>query len=375
MKRITACIFALIFWAVLICTALSVQIKDWMTPQVSTTSVGYNRETNENTLPISALFTDETGQHIYQLAEGTDENPNTTLREYSSENYTVYPDRIVMRYGDTTPFVQYATRPLKPEDTVEKLEMPIEKADDTWLIFFPEEVPVLESKYPKAVTIEDQAEGVFLAAATRVEQPFSEGRAKSYLIVTPKDAEETDDPFLDALLAQSIEYRVYSLSEIQQFFEEIPWLSVVGSLMILSLGLWISSCLLARRGDARRGDERGGAWPRKLIAANAVLAGVLFGGMVLILNRIDLPSSLLPTQTILDTGHYTEEFSGIFRALETLSRSGNSTARALLSAATGKLRLSLVFPAIGLLLSAVVILLERLLRRPRRVRKGAHRAL
>lgn len=365
MKRITACVFALIFWLVLICTALSVQIKDWMTPQVSTTSVGYNRETNENTLPISALFTDETGQHIYQLAEGTDENSDATLREYSSENYTVYPDRIVMRYGDATPFIQYATRPLKPEDTVEKLGMPIEKADDTWLVFFPEEVPVLESKYPKAVTIEDQAEGVFLAAATRVEQPFSEGRAKSYLIVTPKDAEETDDPFLDALLAQSIEYRVYSLSEIQQFFEEIPWLSVVGSLMILSLGLWISSCLLAK----------GGSRGKKLLIVNAVLAGVLFGGMVLLLNRIDLPSSLLPTQTILDTGHYTEEFSGIFRALETLSRSGNSTAGALLSAATGKLRLSLVFPAIGLLLSAAVILLERRLRRPRRGRKGAHRAL
>ena len=364
MKRIVACIFALIFWAVLLCTALSVQIKEWMTPLVSTTSVFFSRDTSENTLPFSALFTDETGQHIYQLAEGTDVNPDTTLREYPSEYYTVYPDRIVMEWGDSTPFVQYATRPLKPEDTVKKWEMPIKKGDDTWLISFPDEVPVLESKYPLVVTIEGQAEGVFLAAATRFETPFAETRAKTYLDVTPKDAEETGDPLLDALLAQSIEYHVYSVSEIQQFFGEVPWLSMVASLMILSVGLWISSCLLSK------GGKRG----KRLIAVNAAIAAVLFGGMILLLNRIDLPSSLLPIQTILDVDHYAVEFADIFRTLETLSQAGNTTAKGILNTATGQLRLSLALLIAAFVLTAAVILLEWLLRRPGKRKAGKHAA-
>lgn len=344
MKRAVACIFALVFWMLLLCTALSFRIKEWMTPKVTTTVISSDVNTFESVLPISCLYRDETGDHLYQPADASVASSVVSLREVFTQNYQVFPDRIVMKWPDMERYIQFSSRQLKPEDIVRVLQWPDGKEDDVWLAVFPEEVPVVESASNR-LTVDTQEGNAFLLSVGLAERPYSESRAKTMISVTSPDAAE-DDPFGAALYTQNLEYHVYSLLDFRQFFAQAPWLSLVLALMLVSLGLWAASCVQARRG------KKG----RKWILCNAGVSLLLFVGILLCLRRIDLPSSLLPVQTILDASHYSAEFSLIFRGLEALS--AHEPAAVALSQAQAAIRVSIGIVAAGAILGAVIALLE-----------------
>lgn len=351
MKRAVACVFALVFWMLLLCTAFSFRIKEWMTPKVTTTMVSSDQETFESSLPISCLYRDGTGDHLYQPADASVAAPVTGLREVLTDNYQVFPDHLVMKWGGMERYIQFSSRQLKPEDTVRVLQWPESKENDVWLAVFPEEVPVVESASNR-LTVETQEGNAFLLSVSLVERPYSESRAKTMISVTSPDA-AGDDPFGAALYTQNLEYHVYSLLDFRQFFAQVPWLSLVLALMLVSLGLWAASCVQVRRG------KKG----RKLILCNAGVSLLLFAGIFLCLQRIDLPSSLLPVQTILDASHYFAEFSLIFDGLETLS--ANEPAAVALSQAQTALWMSLGILIAGVVLGAVIALLESFKRKPK----------
>ena len=360
MKRAVACVFALIFWMLLLCTAFSFRIKEWMTPKVTTTVISSDVNTFESVLPISCLYRDETGDHLYQPADASVAKTVVALREVFDSNYQVFPDRIVMKWPDMERYIQFSSRTLKPEDTVEVLQWPEGFEDDSLLAVFPEEVPVVGSASNR-VTVETQEENAFLLSVTHLEQPYSESRAKTMISVTSPDADE-DDPFGAALYTQNLEYHVYSLFDFRQFFAQVPWLSLVLALMLVSLGLWAASCVQVRRG------KKG----RKLILCNSGISLLLFAGILLCLRRIDLPSSLLPVETILDSGYYAAEFSLIFNGLETLS--AHEPAAAALSQAQTALWMSLGILVAGAVLGMGIILLESLKRRPQKKAAPRHAA-
>ena len=361
MKRAVACAFALIFWMLLLCTAFSFRIKEWMTPKVTTTVISSDVNTFESVLPISCLYRDETGDHLYQPADASVAKTVVALREVFDSNYQVFPDRIVMKWPDMERYIQFSSRTLKPEDTVEVLQWPEGFEDDSLLAVFPEEVPVVGSA-SNQLTVETQQENVFLLSATHIDQPYSESRAKSMLSLTSPDAPDEDDPFGAALYTQNLEYHVYSLLDFRQFFAQVPWLSLLLALMLVSIGLWAASCVQVRQG------KKG----RKLILCNAGISLLLFVGILLCLRRIDLPSSLLPVQTILDACHYSAEFSLIFKGLETLS--ANEPAAVALSQAQTALWVSLGILVGGVVLGMGIILLESLKRRPQKKAAPRHAA-
>lgn len=361
MKRAVACVFALVFWMLLLCTAFSFRIKEWMTPKVTTTMASSDQETFESSLPINCLYRDETGDHLYQPAEASVANPVTGLREVLTDNYQVFPDHLVMKWGGMERYIQFSSRQLKPEDTVRVLQWPESKEDDVWLAVFPEEVPVVKGASNR-LTVDTQAGNAFLFSVSLAERPYSESRAKSMISVTSPDADE-DDPFGAALYAQNLEYHVYSLLDFRQFFAQTPWLSLLLALMLVSLGLWAASCVQARRG------KKG----RKWILCNAGVSLLLFVGIFLCLRRIDLPSSLLPVQTILDAHYYTAEFSLIFRGLETLS--ANEPAAVALSQAQTALWVSLGILVAGALLGVGIVLLESFKRKAQNKAVPRHAAV
>ena len=191
------------------------------------------------------------------------------------------------------------------------------------------------------------------AGASPLEQgvtiPFGEREAILY-------SREVTQPFLaERELAQLVQEElraqstVISCQELEKLLNGLPWLAGAALLVLATLLLAILFC--AALGQARR-------WPWYLgCGVGCFLAWV---GLVLVLGRTQLPSSLLPTGNIFAWGHYSnlfqlaEEGLAAFaenaRCAELLNLLGQRQREAMLLLAGGAALLCLLLVTVGMYL-------------------------
>ena len=127
------------------------------------------------------------------------------------------------------------------------------------------------------------------------------------------------------LFGTGAQAQLFSLREVQDFAAALPLLSLAGALVVATLCCAVGFCL---------------AFPNKLRAL--FWAGgcvLLWAGLWLLLGRIQLPSSLLPAENLLDFSHYRETFSQIVAGLKAFPQ--DAACARTLEALTGNARLCL----------------------------------
>ena len=310
MKRVSFCVFALVFWLIAFSTLFSIRVEQWMTPVVTTTGTNQYDE-----LPMGCLQWDEMVPHLFRMEEGTDWSLGTRAREYPSSQYTILPEKISVTGGYGASFILYSTKPVENGGLIEKKQGKTEKLPDDLLI--------LETEDSVPILLENE----------EVEQPFMENR-------------ETDKREV---------YRVYSLSEMTDFFDALRLLAILPAEFFFLLGLWGASLRLAKA-------------PRKnrvTLGINILIALLLLGSVVLLLNAVSLAQSLLPQDVIVEIGHYTGEFSEIFSLLERFAAQGNQRAAGALAQVHAAIWVSLGIVLAGIAAGVGAFFLETA-RKPRK---------
>lgn len=351
MKRAAACVFSSILWLLIICTILSVHIKQWMTPQTVAVKAKYDQETFQTVLPADSVISDDSGTHLFQIIEGSGWESGSRAQEFPADGYVSLPEQIILEFTYGNDFIQYTSQPLKDNKSIEVFYPPLEKGNDVWLAVFPDGVPPLDS-FPAGIGIEGQSSAALLLSAEGVDQPFMQERAKGMVPVA------SGTSFPESMVTDGPQYSVYSLSETGRFVEQLPIFAIIMSICVAFFALWIYSCFLS--GDWSKN--------RRYIVLNSGIAAVGLIVPPFLLNPVNLPSSLLPPNYIFDFGHYAKEFGEIFAALETFAAQGDQTASAALQSIHSSLTASAAVLLGGVLLAAVLIAVEALLLK-RRARK------
>jgi hypothetical protein len=264
MKKKVFCGFLLIVWLLAVCTILSENIERQMTAKV--TRIFANSKTLE--LPVDALFWDENGIHLYKIEEGSGWNYGTRAFEVAQNEYMLQNGKLTVQSWATYSFIRYASKTIAEGDLIE-----VQKT-----------TPGEEAYY--LVLSENGAASLL---PLTLEEPFMEAQAKSVLSMQ--------------------EGRVYSLTEVKKFLENLPFLALLLAFLVVPVILWAYSCTLS-------GNPRKNKTP---LLINSAICLALTGGLVWIGQRIDLPSSLLPDNDIFRISYYRQEFSEVFQSLAQFS--------------------------------------------------------
>ena len=328
MKKKVILLFVLLLWGLAACTLLSLRIEVLMAPKV----VLVDENVRATALPMDCLMQDEDGDHLFTVVQGSGWNSGRRANEVSWVYYTVSAGSISMSsYGET---VQYATK-LPRHGYPVKVLSGAAKDDDQWLVTSQTDALNIPDNVQN-VTVEQTSDTAVLLSVQKMPTPFMPGRAKSELKIKAPNSPT-----------------VYSLNDVQAFMDALPQVAGVLALFPFALILWTYSVSLSKS-------------PRKhrtLLCVNGAAGVLLLLGMAFLLNGIELPSSLLPQNSILQFSHYGREFSEIFSALQNLSAAGNETAATVLSQAQTMLWVSLGILIAGCVLGVGIVLLEKLVHR------------
>ncbi len=288
MKKKALLIFTLIFWMVAACTFLSMKVEEEMIPQVTSMEpdrgAGWDKDP---TLPADCIIEDENGQHVYSIYEGTGWEAGTRAAEVSG--WFQMEDKIMLgnAWGD---FVQYSSKPLREGELLEVIRGG-DKVEDRWLAVFPQglelELNWDGAELPKGVSVEEWNQNAVQLHVDDDLAPFMQGRAKSRV---PNLAGAT----------------VYSFNDMYQLLDNFTGFGLLLGILTLVLVLWICSCVFSKR--ARRN--------RLVLCVNLALGLLLLVCVPLVLDSIDLPSSLLPRERITDFGAIAGAMDQFFGALK-----------------------------------------------------------
>lgn len=291
MKKKALCISVLVFWLLGACTFLAAKIEEQMIPQVTTVEPtgGFNSFTG--TLPLDCLMMDETGLHLYTVYEGTGWEAGTRVEE-AHNSYTITEEELELDTAWGT-FIQYASKPLKPGELIDVVRGGI-SGPDQWLAVFPDAAPEL-GELPDGMEIVEQNDHAVQFSVEKSTDPFMEAKAKSQL---PELAEA----------------KVYSFAAMTQFLDNFAGFANLLFLLFAALALWVCSCIFAKRARENR----------ILLLINLVLGLVLLACVPVVLQSIDLPSSLLPREHITDFGFFAQEMDEFFSSLTSFAPAASS---------------------------------------------------
>lgn len=291
MKRKVLCVFSLILFLLIFCTFLSMKIEVEMLTQVEVKTINGSKIYFGNIeLPISVLFKDEYQSHLYEVVEGTGWESGMRIQEIASQQYQVSEESqlVTLSPGQDYSFALTASRQPSYGELVEIVE-DTQTAPDTYLVYYPTGVPEYEG-IPESYELLSQSENALLLEVEKGTFPYFEHRAKNELreIATP-------------------DMRVFSLTAVEDFLSQLPLLTAVALLLILPVMLWAASCVFS-------GWEKG----KGVVWLNIALIVLTLCVLPQVLEQIDLPASLLPSDNILDVSYYRTTFGVIFDIFEEL---------------------------------------------------------
>ena len=281
MKKSVFCIFFLIFLTLITCSILAETIEEEMTLEV----IGYKKQTSYDSfsMPKEMHFYDEEGAHLYEVYEGTGWESGMRAREIPLTDgyFVVDRDYIVVRSASRQPV----------EGELADLYDGTDMAPSRYVAYYPDGIPP-ENPLLFQAEILEQSDHVLLLYKENGIQPFTENRAKFGMI---------------QLTANN--WRVYSLDALEQLLENVPD-SLTAIVLVAAIAmLGINTCILVYHADRNK-------W---LLIFNGIAIGILLILLRQILNRIDLPASMLPPENIFNISYYRAELAEIFSALEELA--------------------------------------------------------
>ena len=284
MKKKALLIFILIFWMVGACTFLAMKIEEQMIPKVTSVEPDGGWDSDPS-LPADCLIEDENGTHLYKIYEGTGWEAGTRVAE--EQGWLQVEDKLMMSsaWGD---YVQYSSKPLREGELVEVIRNG-DKVEDYWLAVFPEDlIPETDWKdLPKGVKLEERNEKAAQFYVEDDQAPFMAGRAKSRI-------------------RELAGAKVYSFNDMIQMLDNFTALGLLTGMFMAVLVLWIFSCVYSKEAKHNR-------W---YLGVNLVLGVLLLACVPIVLNSIELPSSLLPRERITDIGTITGAIDEFFGALK-----------------------------------------------------------
>ena len=269
------------------CTLLSTAVSREMAVEVVTDRPRYDRELGIQSLPLDAFHQEEDGTFLYQLEEDVGLLGSTQLRRVATDILSVEGDRaFTTGLEEQGAYVVYASRPLEDE-TLAVETVSGDPAPDTYLLWAPEGVGL------DALSTSVEGGALYLLSQEEASQPFLEERELAALL--PGKGESC---------------RLFSLGDVEQFAHQMPLLGAVGVLILTPLVFCAGLCLSI----GKRGKGKAKALWCLLLAAS-------LGGLFLLLQKVALPASLMPPETIFDLGYYSETLQRLENGLSAFSDS------------------------------------------------------
>lgn len=343
MKRKTLWAFAIILWLLIFSTLFSLWTEQTMVPEVVLTQPNSRIGSRESTLPLDCLTQDEEGNFvIYQMIEGTGWEEGNRAYVLEPRAYSLTPEHIELQYSSGT-IIRYATKTPRPGELITPLSRR-GKRPDQWLVISRGGTIALKEDAEKTYPILARTDQAILVSAERASTPFMPGEAMSELFET--------DPFGTG------QKKIYSLAEMQKFAANLQLLALAPGLALLVLILWAYSGALIKSPIKSRA---------KLLFNGGLSVAALLA-IELILRAVSLPSSLLPSQNIVELSHYSGEFSEIFAALHTFAAGGNQIAATALSNAQTALWASLAVMLAGGAMGIAIVAIEFFVNKKRNVK-------
>lgn len=330
MKKMVSCLFSLLLILLIFCTLVSPKAEEEMR-----TLVEAKRTPSASTRDISvaklAVTWQDSHDILFNITEGSGWESGLRLAEIPSRYYSLYDGHLTLGPGTDFYYLLSASREPVAGDPVTVVHR-VQKGSDRYLLWSPSPMEALDS-LPTSMTLEGHCRNAALVSVPRVSFPYFEHRTWYSL----KDTFGSD-------------IRSYSLTEVGQFANALPWIAGIALVLLCCVILWGTGWLLHSRGI------RG----RIVVCSNGLLILGLLSLLPWLLQQFDLPASLLPAESILDISHYHTTFTRIFSALKTMGESVTTHLwEQMLTSAAAIL-------TVGLLLSAAVVTAEVLLCRSRK---------
>lgn len=309
MKGRTICFFLGTFWLLLICTILSSSIERQMTVKVQVL------EPTPSMLEIDApmqVYSSEilSGGNLYESVEGSEWESGFRAKIVPPELYITEGNEIMLspEGAGLSQKILYRTKELFPGAVVQKI-MPIQGKEGLYLTLSPSKEPQLLSMTGK--------------------EPYMENLQKEELGLLPEE-------------------RLYSMTEMEHFSNTFLFLGLLLALLVNTLLIWIYSWNLSK--DMKK-------YRMPLLVNGSILVLFLLG-IHKLAAFLQLPSSLLPKENILDFGHYRKTFGQILEALEKLQQIGNGEAGKVLEGFQHHLHLGYLAAILGILGCCIFIIAE-----------------
>ncbi len=289
MKRRILCLFSLVLYLMAACTILSAKIEEEMTTLVQIEKKTSSKQTGRSMeLNSRSLFIDETGDHLYEVKEGTGWESGLRAYEVPSFGLDVMASRVSLYGVRDYVFVRSASR--QPQDG--ELAVVVEEFEtihDQVLLYYEDGIPKVRD-FPAGTELIGETENAFLLDVPECSSPFFPHAMKTQAVVT------------------DMADRIISLTEAERFLNELPKVGKVVVILIAGIILWGVSCFL-------------GICAKKykiLIWLNIGLITVLLFYLQYTLGTIDFPASMLPKQNILELSYYKSTINLIVTNMEAI---------------------------------------------------------
>lgn len=313
MKGRTICFFLGTFWLLLICTILSSSIERQMTVKVQVLKP--TPSMLEMNAPMQVYSSEIlSGGNLYESVEGSEWESGFRAEIVPPELYITEGNEIMLTPGSgMNGIILYRTKELFPGAVVQKT-MPYVGKEGYYLILSSKEEPQFFSMMGK--------------------EPYMENLHKEELGLLPKE-------------------RLYSMTELKNFSKMFLPLGILLVLLAGTLLLWIYSWKLTK--DVRK--------HKTPLLVNGGVLTLLLLGIYKLTAALQLPSSLLPKENILDLEHYRETFGKILEALRHLQQSGNVQAGEIINNFQQNLWLGCSVIILGVFLCVIFIIIENRIRK------------
>lgn len=340
MKRKVVCIFSLVLFLIAFCTVLSPWVSREMQTLVEIKPLTGKIALRNPNLPISAVRFQDTEDVLFQIVDGEGWQSGKRVQEASRWSYGVGA-HVSVNAGVKMDAILSASRQPVPGDAVAVVEK-FTEGEDTFLIVWSE--GALFNSYPNTFKWIANSESAVLASFHKARFPYFEHRYLNTVeSLVPPSIEVVTDPQTGEQTAVEVKARarIFSMTETRQFLESLPLVAVIAALLVWGIFLWLHGCIVSRR-----------SWKKPI--RNMALGAATLGALAMVVERIDLPASLMPQESLLDISHYIRELS-LIRA-ELANMGSTILDDAFTRAATGCIAVMVVTFAAA----AVLLLLDRL---------------
>lgn len=282
MKRKALCILSLIAYLLIFCTCLAPTVEREMATLADVKHVKKNTRTNTSLPAYSAQWGKTEG--LFQIVEGTGWETGSRVQAIAQHYYSAGAGFLKLHPGTEYTVILSASRTPREGDLVQITESR-ESPNEQLIVYCPEGVLYMTPLQNNFTVVQQGEKGVLLQTMS-IKMPFLEHRMAESLN--------------DRIGAEGM--RIYSYSDAEQFLRALPRIAVVLGMLLLGLCFWGCGCRFSQ-------EHRISLW------INTGLCALLLICLPGIAGAIDLPASLMPTDSILDLGHYFREFSNIFTVL------------------------------------------------------------